>query len=84
MQHVWGRGDVNLRFWCGSMRVREKLEDLEVDRRKWICVALVKMRWIVNSVHSGSIKCEKFLDSLRRSKIKTKHVASCTQSFQIS
>ena len=34
MQHVWGRGDVNLRFWWGSMREREQLEDLDVDGRK--------------------------------------------------
>ena len=39
-------------------------------------MALVKIRWLVNAVRSGFIKCEKFLDSLTRSKVRTKHFAS--------
>ena len=42
-------------------------------------MALGKIRWLVNAVHSGSVKCEEFLDLLRRSKVMTKHFASCAQ-----
>jgi hypothetical protein len=30
---VWGKGEIYIGFWCGKLRVRHHLEDLDVDGR---------------------------------------------------
>jgi hypothetical protein len=39
MQHVWGRGEVDIEFWWGNLRGRD--EDLGVDGR-------IMLKWIFN------------------------------------
>jgi hypothetical protein len=36
---LWGRGEMHTEFWCGRLKERDHLEELEVDGRiilKWI------------------------------------------------
>jgi hypothetical protein len=39
MWHVWETGDVHKGFWCGNLRERGHLEDMDVDGKliiNWI------------------------------------------------
>jgi len=33
MWHVWDRGEVHKRFWWGSLKERDQMEELVVDGR---------------------------------------------------
>jgi hypothetical protein len=66
MWHVWKTGEVHTWFWCGGLRERSHLEDLDIDERlilKWTIknwdggmdwIDLVQDRQVAGSCECGN------------------------------
>jgi hypothetical protein len=47
MQHVWGRGEVDVGFWWGNLKDRDHLEYPSIDGR-------IKVKWIFRKWDVGA------------------------------
>jgi hypothetical protein len=41
--HLWGREEMNTRFWWGNQRERDHLEDLGIDG--WVILKSIFRKW---------------------------------------